>query len=279
MSTSARKGARRGKKVPKKAKAGGAASSAEEAPSTHTDTECPEHTAPLPDAIPLAEALMRACRRAPPLGRPPLILLSGGAGGADSLFDEVVREAMPAARRIHWSFQEHKGYHADPECRIILSDAFAERIARPRLQVARVGLQNSLPRASSRAMQYFQRNVFQVLWADAVYVAGWLDPAAKSAHRVGGGTRWAVQPYLDRFTVGGEDPHNARLYLYNIPLGEPSGHWLAWDPAAQDWTNIGAPPSPLDLPHGSVIAGIGTQTIPDHARAAIRSIFRLDPAL
>ena len=203
-----------------------------------------------------------------------ITLLSGGAPGADSVFDMLLGEADPSAIRIGWSFPTHTEYAADPGSRVVLESDFVGPIALPYLQRAAKALSRRLPKPHSKAMAYFQRNVFQVLWADAVYVLGWLDPKARSAHKIGGGTRWAVQPYLDRFApTGQEDPAECRLYLYNIVMGETSGVWLQWDHGNQAWDEMEtAPPSPLLFP-GLVFAGIGSQHIPPHALAAATDLF------
>lgn len=116
----------------------------------------------------------------------------------------------------------------------------------------------------------FRRNVFQVLWADAVYVITWEDLKAQYPSRIGGGTKWAVQAYIDRFQPLGPEPSTScQLFFYEVN----SRMWKQWNQEGQTWSVIDSPPllrPPLRF------AGIGTQTVPAHAVEAARSLFQ-DP--
>lgn len=204
----------------------------------------------------------------PELPQASLVLFSGGAKGVDALFDELMAQHAPGDRCIHWSFDAHRNFTARPPGRVDIPDAVAARIADPHLEVAARQLGQSMPR-NSAVKALFRRNVFQVLWADEVYVITWEDMDAQYPLRIGGGTKWAAQVYIDRFEPLGSEPAAAcKLFFYEVN----SGMWKAWNQVHQHWEALVDPPQPLCAPLR--FAGIGTQTPPDHAASAVRALFK-----
>eukprot|EP00928_Gymnodinium_smaydae_P039765 TRINITY_DN27093_c0_g1_i1.p1 TRINITY_DN27093_c0_g1~~TRINITY_DN27093_c0_g1_i1.p1 ORF type:complete len:307 (+),score=28.30 TRINITY_DN27093_c0_g1_i1:52-972(+) len=196
-----------------------------------------------------------------------LTLLSGGAAGADSLFDSLLAEFLPEARCIHWSFREHVGFASRPGGRVNLPDVFAGEVADPHLRVAAAHMGTSVPK-KPMVKALFRRNVFQALWADALVAVTWEDVSAEYPHRVGGGTKWAVQVYLDRFQPLGPEPAgNCRLMFYEVN----SAQWRRWIPLDQCWEVLDDPP---ELDSSWWFAGIGTREVPEHAAQATRELLR-----
>lgn len=202
-------------------------------------------------------------------------LFSGGAEGVDTVFDEVMSEHAPEEPCFHWSFDAHRDFRARPQCRVNLPESMAARIADPHLAVAAKRLGQSMPRNPAvRAL--FRRNVFQVLWADEVYVVTWEDPDASYPLRIGGGTKWTAQVYIDRFEPIGIEPAAAcKLLWYEVN----SGKWKVWNQTHQHWLEQSLNASvksglsqPLCTPLR--FAGIGTRSPPDHAVVAIKALFR-----
>lgn len=198
-----------------------------------------------------------------------LTLLSGGAEGADALFDALMAEHSPNGRCLHWSWQGHRGFAARLEGRVDLPQDVAAQVADPWLITAARQLGQSVPK-NPAVKALFRRNVFQVLWADAVYLITWEDEEAKYPLRIGGGTKWAAQVYIDRFQPLGPEPaERCHLFLYEVN----SAVWKSWDQRGQAWLVLGGAPEPLEAPLR--FAGIGTRTVPSHAIEAARALFRL----
>lgn len=108
---------------------------------------------------------------------------------------------------------------------------------------------------------------FQVPDLHARIAVIWEDLEASYPLRMGGGTKWAAQVYVDRFQpIGVEAAESCHLYLYEVN----SAVWKRWDCLAQAWT----PASPPILSRTMSFAGIGTRTPPQHAIDAIHSLFK-----
>lgn len=199
------------------------------------------------------------------------LLFSGGAKGVDAVFDSMMALYAPNDTCIHWSFDAQHDFMARPQCRVNIPDTLAARLADPHLKVAAQQLGQTMPR-NSAVKALFRRNVFQVLWAEEVYAITWEDEDAQYPLRIGGGTKWAAQVYIDRFEPLGTEPAAAcKLFFYEVN----SKLWKAWNQLHQDWEVLAAPPQPSYALH--CFAGIGTRTPPDHAASAVRDlILRMD---
>ncbi|CAK9092758.1 Hypothetical protein SCF082_LOCUS43643 [Durusdinium trenchii] len=188
---------------------------------------------------------------------------NGGAEGVDAIFDAAMAQ-LTFGQCIHWSFEGHD-FRARPEGRVNLPEDIA-RLCDPYLHVAAGSLGQSVPR-KPHVLALFRRNVLQALWADAMIAVIWEDLEASYPLRMGGGTKWAAQVYVDRFQpIGVEAAESCHLYLYEVN----SAVWKRWDCLAQAWT----PASPPILSRTMSFAGIGTRTPPQHAIDAIHSLFK-----
>lgn len=148
-----------------------------------------------------------------------------------------------------------------------IPDVFSGEVADPHLRRAATNLRQSVPR-NATVQALFRRNAFQVLWADAVVAVTWEDLKAAYPSRVGGGTKWAVQVYLDRFEPLGTEPAaSCRLLFYEVNSAE----WRRWMPLEQSWETLEEAPV---LEPTWWFAGIGTRTAPDHSVTAMRQLFR-----
>lgn len=206
----------------------------------------------------------------PPLVLDSFVLFSGGAEGVDTLFDDLMAEFAPRSRCIHWSFRDHHHFSARSAGRVNLPEDLAARFCDPFLRRAAQRLHQSMPRkAMVRAL--LQRNMCQVLWADAVYAITWEDPKANYPHCVGGGTKWAVQAYIDRFEPLGPEPAGyCKLFFYEVN----SGTWRLWSPRAQRWHPLASAPG---IHRSWRFAGIGTREPPSDAKHEARRVFQNRP--
>mmetsp|Transcript_58809 Transcript_58809/g.164207 ORF Transcript_58809/g.164207 Transcript_58809/m.164207 type:complete len:280 (-) Transcript_58809:123-962(-) len=196
-----------------------------------------------------------------------LTLFSGGAEGVDTVFDSLMSEYAPGGHCIHWSFEGHRDFAARVSGRIIVPDDVASGIADPLLMAAAKQLKQSMPK-NPFVKALFRRNAFQVLWADAVYAISWEDEQAKYPTGIGGGTKWAVQVYINRFEPFGPEPaETCQLFFYDVK----SATWRFWCPARHTWQSMTTAPR---LCAAARFAGIGTRTPPDHAIKAARALFR-----
>ena len=116
-----------------------------------------------------------------------------------------------------------------------------------------IGLSSPLGTSSN-----LKSSALQALWCDVMFCVTWTDPAASYPLRMGGGTKWAAQVYVNRFEPLGVEPADAcRLWLYDVNQAA----WQRWDCRTQSWT-LAEPPM---LTAKLKFAGIGTRTPPTHA--------------
>jgi len=126
-----------------------------------------------------------------------------------------------------------------------------------------------------------KRNYVQVRKAQTVYVVAYRMPPGPFTPKmdVGGGTGWACQWYIDRFSHGGEDKSECNLYLYDDGAPAWSGaykdevthrRWNFWDVERSMWVPLERPPPP---PSG-LYCGIGSTRLDDEfGVVAINSLF------
>ena len=214
--------------------------------------------------LPLASVL-QLCG-GPPLCNNTLTLLSGGAEGVDTCFDDAMAEFAPSGQCIHWSFAGHTGFAARIDRRVDIPSKLAEQLCDPHLQAAATQLRQSIPsRKNWHVLSLFRRNVLQALWADAMFAVTWEDMDARYPLRIGGGTKWAAQVYVNRFQPHCSEPAEfCQLWLYEVN----SAVWKKWDCSNESW-NLEVPSK---LSGEMKFAGIGTKTPPCHAVHAIRSL-------
>ena len=215
---------------------------------------------------PPLEKVLELCR-GPPC-KSTLMLLSGGAEGVDAVFDDAMARFAPFGQCIHWSFSEHRAFVARLEGRVNVPDDVAQSVCDPHLRAAATQLYQRTPsRKNWHVLSLFRRNVLQALWADAMFAVTWEDVQARYALRIGGGTQWAAQVYVNRFRPLGPEPaESCNLWLYEVNTAV----WKKWDCSAQAWNLVKQSPV---LSANMKFAGIGTKTPPSHAIQAIHSLF------
>eukprot|EP00435_Cladocopium_sp_Y103_P014584 s2090_g3.t1 len=184
-----------------------------------------------------------------------LTLFSGGAEGVDTVFDDAMARFAPFGQCLHWSFAGHRGFSARPQGRVDVPDDVLESLCDPHLRAAAQQLHQSMPsRRNWHVLSLFRRNVFQALWCDAMFCVTWTDPSASYLLRMGGGTKWAAQVYVNRFQPLGVEPADAcRLWLYDVNQGT----WQSWNCRTQSWT-LAEPPL---LSANLKFAGIGPVSV------------------
>ena len=179
------------------------------------------------------------------------LLLSGGAIGADSLWDSWARAKKHDV--IHWSFQTHKSRLSDiyvlTDEELKEADACVDR--------ANKTLNRTYPTNSEHVNNLLRRNYFQIAQTERVYAVSNFD-SKPSGINVEGGTAWALTMYLDRF-IHNESPwSDCEMYLWEQKLSK----WFSWE--TDRWNQIERPPTP----HGTY-TGIGSRKLTTSAVTAI----------
>jgi hypothetical protein len=181
------------------------------------------------------------------------ICLSGGAAGADLQWGMNAGRAGHAV--IHWGFLDHRSDAPEQEIVRLSRDQLA--VADPFLERANKSLKRRWPSSADFTNNLLRRNYYQVMWATAVYAVGTFKNG-----EIQGGTSWATQMYMDRFTIDGEPLELCQLYFYDQNLSV----WMQWKGS---WTTLtGAPRAP-----SGVWAGIGSRTLTENGKWAIRELW------
>ena len=170
------------------------------------------------------------------------LLLSGGAEGADSLWDAFARHNRHDV--IHWSFSDHKSNLADvyqlSEVELAQATPFVVR--------ANKTLKRRFPSSNPYVDNLLRRNYFQIAETSAVYA---MAPFAMGQGlNIAGGTAWACQMYLDQFVYDKRNWKTCHLYLF-----EPNAlRWFEWE--VDNWMPIERPPRPR-----TTYTGIGSRKL------------------
>ena len=180
------------------------------------------------------------------------LCLSGGADGADLQWGMMAGSVGHSV--IHWSFQGHKSQAPSSEV-VVLDDASLGE-ADELLKRANATLRRRFPGKNRFINNLLRRNYYQVKWTESLYGVGELKK-----DQVQGGTAWAVQMYMDRFTLDGESMDTCRLYFYDQLLDQ----WMQW---RGQWSVMDAPPP---MPSG-IWTGIGTRELSHNGKWAIRNV-------
>ena len=121
-----------------------------------------------------------------------MIIHSGGAEGADSVFGKVGAEL--GCKVLHHSFKGHKGHSQDGQYIVHDNDELAS--ADSAMVCVNRSLGRTYPPNSDYVRKLLQRNFFQVKNAKTVVAVAKLE---KSRKLVSGGTGWATQLGVDLF--------------------------------------------------------------------------------
>ena len=179
------------------------------------------------------------------------VCLSGGADGADLQWGMCAGSAGHTV--VHWTFKGHSSKAPKAE----ISELSEEQllVADESLTRANQTMKRRFPGSSWFVNSLLRRNYYQIKWAESVYAVSKLVKG-----QVSGGTCWATQMYMDRFTFDGEDMANCHLYLFD----QDQAQWFSW---SGDWIAIDTPPVPT-----GVWAGIGSRDLTDAGKNAIRTL-------
>jgi hypothetical protein len=184
------------------------------------------------------------------------ICLSGGANGADLQWG--VCAGLSGHQVIHFSFDKHRTQAPEPEVVVLTAEQLCE--ADPHLERANATLGRRLPFDKPWVINLLRRNWYQVRETSSVYAVASLDPHGT----VTGGTAWAIQMFIDRQPPGAPGP----VYLFD----QERAIWLTWGGGWQPLNGI--PPRPE-----GIWTGIGSRTLTDGGKAAIRRVFGLQGPL
>ena len=181
------------------------------------------------------------------------LLLSGGAKGADH---EWTKYAINHNHDIvNWSFS---GHSAATESTKLSNDHLSN--ANKFVERANKHILRRFPSNNEHVNNLLRRNYYQICDTERVYaISTFIDD--KSLLKVGGGTAWALQMYLDRFLFDNEDINLCELYLFE----QSKELWFSWK--IDQWIQIDQPPNPY-----GVYTGIGTRDI---NQAGINAIQKL----
>lgn len=183
--------------------------------------------------------------------------MSGGAKGADAQWGMTAGKAGHSV--IHWSYAGHKAFA--PETEIVRLTQDQLDLADPALYRANETLKRTVPTWKPWLCNLLRRNYYQVKWTQAVYGVGQLVDG-----KVDGGTAWATQMYLDRFSRDGEDHALCQLYFFDQTLGA----WFSWEGC---WRALGgAPPAPT-----GIWTGIGSRDLRSNGKEEIRTLMGYNP--
>jgi hypothetical protein len=176
------------------------------------------------------------------------ICLSGGAEGSDLQWGMIAGNA--GHRVFHFIFPGHRS--KAPEDELVVLSEEQMRVADPFLAKANRTLGRKWPSTNKWVASLLRRNYYQVCDAEAVYAVATIDKGGL----VSGGTSWAVQMFLDRFT----GPEKA-AYVFD----QDCGTWFTWNTG---WMAIERPPVP-----SGVYAAVGSRDLKQAGKNAIRDLF------
>ncbi len=186
------------------------------------------------------------------------LCMSGGARGSDAQWGMTAGSAGHSV--IHWSYEGHKVWA--PETEVVRLSKEQLEAADVYLHQANKTLQRTVPTWKPWLCNLLRRNYYQVSFTGSLYGIGEID----SSGLVKGGTSWAVQMYLDRFSIGREDIEKCLLYFYD----QPTSQWFKWGGSWQALPD--QPPAPSGL-----WTGIGTRDLEENGKNAIRRLMQWKP--
>lgn len=183
------------------------------------------------------------------------VCLSGGAEGADTLWGNWASKNEHEV--VHYSFTKHNT-KCDAASVKVLSDKQL-RIADSFLARANKSLKRKWPVSNPYVANLLRRNFYQVVKSDAVYGIGKFVNG-----QVDGGTAWAVQMYIDRFLIDGEDPKKCKLYFFD----QEDKRWFKFNAKSKEWDKLAdMPPKPE-----GIWTGIGTRQLNENGIEAIEKL-------
>ena len=194
-----------------------------------------------------------------------IICFSGGAEGADMLFDEMAN--LAGHEVLHYGFAGMKSTASTSSIKTLGESELLQADEPVRKAGAFLG---RYPPKKRYVKNLIRRNFFQVKDSEQVYaVTRWnLSQDNKSSAtgqpkqtvegQLGGGTGWAVA-----MAMALEVPH---IFLYAIEMDQ----WYRYEYENTNWTKVEA--SHVPTPSGKY-AGIGSRDLGDNGEEAIRSLF------
>jgi hypothetical protein len=180
------------------------------------------------------------------------ICISGAAEGADIAWGEFAKANGHSV--IHWSFKGHKPSITEDVYYLTDDQLFESNTA---LVNANLSLKRKYPTNSKHVDKLLQRDYWQVIRSDSVYIVSWFVNDS-SLMKIHGGSAWAAQIFLNRCNLENIKPN---IYLFEQNVSK----WYSWD---NEWNYVLSPP----IPSGTY-AGIGTRDLNLPGLEAIRAAY------
>lgn len=177
------------------------------------------------------------------------VCFSGGAEGADSVFNDVALSNQHSV--IHYSFEGHRCNVSDNIYRLNQDEL---KIADSALKKANKTLKRKIP-FRSYVRNLLRRNFYQIEMVSSVYAVSTIKNG-----QISGGTAWACQMFIDRnFSFMNKIP----LFVFD----QDKRQWFQYD-KHEGFVAIDKPPVPSGM-----YAGIGTRDLNDFGKEAIKNAY------
>jgi len=188
------------------------------------------------------------------------ICLSGGAEGADQLWGLWSKKNEYSV--IHYSFEGHNVKLPSEELTILTNEEL--KMADKFLSEANKALKRKWPPSNTYVSNLLRRNYFQIKDTDSVYAIGNF-----SNGKIDGGTAWAVQMYIDRFDIFGDDKEKCKLYFFD----QTKNSWFEFNIYDKKWLRLfDLPPKPEGR-----WTGIGSRQLSEKGSNAIVDVMNRYP--
>jgi hypothetical protein len=179
------------------------------------------------------------------------IILSGGADGADSLFDKIGH--MKGFKAIHHSFVGHNHKPLFGKVNKLSNDQIESAMHYVNIAAKRL---NKNPPKDGYVKKLICRNWYQVAETGAVYA---IAPVTEDLKNVDGGTGWAVAMAIESLDV----PVFAYCYL--------TKSWYEFDRKQDRFASISNVPPIMETEY---ITGIGSRDITDECEEQVEKLLR-----
>jgi uncharacterized protein YuzB (UPF0349 family) len=188
------------------------------------------------------------------------ICISGGAEGADTIWGQWAKKNDYNV--IHYSFNKHNSKCNKNDICILNDEQL--KMADDFLLRANKSLKRMWPTYNPYVANLLRRNWYQVNETRSVYAVG------KFVHgRIDGGTAWAIQMYLDRFLIDGENIKQCFAFFFDQELNR----WFKFNAKEQIWEKLSdMPPKP-----SGIWTGIGTRQLNEKGYQAIENLMNRYP--
>ena len=177
-----------------------------------------------------------------------MICYSGGATGADTVFEEMCM--LNDIKVIAWGFQGHKTNSKNNK--ILNQDELDEGFEH--VKIANKTLKRNIYKLSPYVKNLLSRNWYQVLYSDAIFATANMNDDYMT---VAGGTGWAIQMAVN---------NKKQIYVFD----QKTDLWFEYDYSIGFKTmDINIIPKLTER-----FAGIGSREMTDNGMLAIKKLFQ-----